>query len=273
MDTVSKTAQWTAAARAHESEREDRLFEDPWARSLAGTEGLRLEERFSAIAGGNPYLPIRTRVYDDLLNGLIADGADQIVFLGAGLDTRSLRLDWRPGVTVYEVERPELLQAKDEVLAEYGGRPTCDRRFVGADLNGEWTAALMEAGYESTRRSVWVAEGLLFYLPGESARGLLTEAAALAAPGSHLMADLIGEAALSDPRMRPYHSALRSEGAPWVHAEDRPEEMLAACGWCLDRSLRPGDEDAHFGRWPYPRVDPGSPGAPWSYVMVGSRAA
>lgn len=271
MDTVSKTAQWTAAARAHESERTDRLFTDPWARTLAGTEGLRLEEKFSALAGGNPYLPIRTRIYDDLLNRFIAQGIDQIVFLGAGLDTRSLRLGWPPEITVYEIERAELLSAKDEVLSDYGGRPTCERRYVGADLDGPWSTALSDAGYDPERRSVWVAEGLLFYLTEQHARALVAKAATLATPGSRLLADLITEAALTDPQMRSYHSALRAEGAPWIHAEDHPEEMLAACGWHPDSTLRPGDEGAHFGRWPYPRVEPDTPGAPWSYVMVGSQ--
>jgi O-methyltransferase involved in polyketide biosynthesis len=37
--SLGSTARWTASARAYESEREDHLFEDPWASALAGTEG------------------------------------------------------------------------------------------------------------------------------------------------------------------------------------------------------------------------------------------
>jgi O-methyltransferase involved in polyketide biosynthesis len=37
--SLGSTARWTAAARAYESEREDRLFEDPWASELAGIKG------------------------------------------------------------------------------------------------------------------------------------------------------------------------------------------------------------------------------------------
>jgi O-methyltransferase involved in polyketide biosynthesis len=37
---LGSTAHWTAAARACESAREDRLFDDPWAAALAGTEGV-----------------------------------------------------------------------------------------------------------------------------------------------------------------------------------------------------------------------------------------
>ena len=36
MDAVALTAQWTAAERARETLRPDRLFADPWAQTLAG---------------------------------------------------------------------------------------------------------------------------------------------------------------------------------------------------------------------------------------------
>ncbi len=38
-DLLGATARWTAAVRARESPREDRLFYDPWAAALAGEEG------------------------------------------------------------------------------------------------------------------------------------------------------------------------------------------------------------------------------------------
>ena len=39
-NSLGSTSHWTAAVRAHESVREDRLFDDPWAAALAGAEGL-----------------------------------------------------------------------------------------------------------------------------------------------------------------------------------------------------------------------------------------
>ncbi len=40
MNAIAQTARWTAAARARESQRSDRLFEDPLAAVLAGEEGF-----------------------------------------------------------------------------------------------------------------------------------------------------------------------------------------------------------------------------------------
>ena len=54
MDAVSYTAQWMAAARAQESERDDALFIDPLARELAAPRGFELIERY---AGGG-LLPV-----------------------------------------------------------------------------------------------------------------------------------------------------------------------------------------------------------------------
>ena len=47
---IAPTSQWTAAARARESERVDRLFDDPLAAALAGAEGFAWLERMEAAA-------------------------------------------------------------------------------------------------------------------------------------------------------------------------------------------------------------------------------
>ena len=52
-DAIAGTARWTAA-RARESARPDRLFDDPLARTLAGEEGFALfdAEASEAISAG-----------------------------------------------------------------------------------------------------------------------------------------------------------------------------------------------------------------------------
>src|SRR6266699_6751320 len=91
---VAGTAYWIAAARARETARPDRLFEDPYAAALAGDRGRRMLERAEAPTGRpNPFLPIRTRHFDDVLVAEAGrDRPGQVVLLGAGLDTRGFRL-------------------------------------------------------------------------------------------------------------------------------------------------------------------------------------
>ena len=59
------TARWTAAIRAYENTREDRLFSDPWATMLAGQKGREWVENRSV----DSIVPIilRTRYFDDFL--------------------------------------------------------------------------------------------------------------------------------------------------------------------------------------------------------------
>src|SRR2546429_3150130 len=48
-ESLASTACWIAAVRAHESEREDRLFDDPWAALLAGQAGQAWLDRMAII--------------------------------------------------------------------------------------------------------------------------------------------------------------------------------------------------------------------------------
>ncbi len=90
LDPVSRTARWTAAARARESERPDRLFDDPLATVLAGEAGRELLTRFEALSGGNPTLALRTRFFDDVLTDVTRDGrVRQVVLLASGMDARA----------------------------------------------------------------------------------------------------------------------------------------------------------------------------------------
>jgi hypothetical protein len=70
MDSVGLTSQWVAAARARESKRLDRLFDDPLAAALAGSEGYAwLDHMERAQPWGQPalYVVVRTRFFDDSL--------------------------------------------------------------------------------------------------------------------------------------------------------------------------------------------------------------
>lgn len=71
MEDVSYTAQWTAAARCLETERDDgRLFEDPYARDLAEPRGFELLQRYQGT-GVAEYIAIRTRYMDDAVSAVL----------------------------------------------------------------------------------------------------------------------------------------------------------------------------------------------------------
>jgi methyltransferase (TIGR00027 family) len=255
-----------AAARARESERPHRLFDDPLAANLAGPEGFAWLDRMELVPGfGGPalYVVVRTRFFDDfLLYACRGAGARQVVLLAAGMDARAFRLDWPSGTWLYELDRPEVLDAKDEVLTRTGARPACERRAIGADLeHPSWSEALLEAGYEPREPSVWLVEGLLFYLDRTAVRDLLGLAGTLTAPGSLLGLDLVNKDLLNYPATQPLLAAFTRRGATGRFGTNDPEGLLAEHGWAAE-ATQAGEWGANYGRWPYPVALRGRPGAP-----------
>ena len=103
--------------------------------------------------------------------------------LAAGLDSRAYRLDWPAETVFFELDQPQVLEFKREVLAGY--TPTPDRREIAVDLRNDWPQALQDHGFDPSAPSAWIAEGLLIYLPATAQRQLFTGIDALSAPGSH----------------------------------------------------------------------------------------
>ena len=243
------TAGWIAAARARESTRPDRLFDDPWADLLAGESGraqLRASER---VSGENRFLPVRTRFFDDV----IADAsswADQLVLLGAGLDTRAYRLGLPARMSVYELDRPDLLAAKQSALDLVGACAVCVRHVVGVDLEADWSGALLGEGFDPRLPTTWVAEGLVYYLGPLAVERLLVRAAGLSAARSLFALDVFGTGLLRLPHM---HASIRqriASGRDAPFCTDDPVGLVRACGWPDVAFTEPGRPDATYGRLP-----------------------
>src|SRR6185437_14845508 len=89
---VSDTALWVAVHRATESKRKDALFRDPYAERLAGERGRQIAGELEPGNGAAWSIITRTAVLDELILTAIRDGADTVLNLAAGLDTRPYRL-------------------------------------------------------------------------------------------------------------------------------------------------------------------------------------
>jgi len=107
---VGRTALLMAALRVRERARPDRLFDDRLAEAFVSAANGTGDTAPSALLpdGAADFLAIRTRFFDDEAQAACAAGIRQLVLLGAGLDSRAFRLDWPPGVRLFEVDLPGL---------------------------------------------------------------------------------------------------------------------------------------------------------------------
>ncbi|MCT9089784.1 class I SAM-dependent methyltransferase [Streptomyces sp. ASQP_92] len=247
------TAVGVARVRALETERKDALFRDPLAQAFAAAGGLwpssphvsddegarrrRLAVSFSIV--------IRTRFLDDLLRQACASGVRQVVLLGAGMDSRAFRMDWPEGTRLFEVDTAAPLDFKAAVLRQEGAVARCERIPVAVDLREDWPAALAAAGHDPALPTVWIAEGLLIYLPEDAVELLLTRTSAQSAPGSWMGLTLGSRGVIE----RFGADAVPGTAASmWIsEMPDDPVGWLAGHGWQADSyTLR--ERSAAYGR-------------------------
>lgn len=270
-DLLQTTAYWTASVRACESERTDGLFHDPWAAALAGATGAA----WMAQRTADSVIPIilRTRFFDDFLQRISQQqGIRQIVFLAAGLDTRAFRLPWPAETQLFELDRPELLAYKQEILAAAGAQPSCVRHSLPVDLTGPWAMALRQAGFATESPALWLLEGFLFYLSNEQTAQIQDEIATLAAPGSWIGFDVVNSEVYTSPLTRRWVEMQANSGAPWIGTLDDPEAFLAERGWHAVLT-QAGAPDAHYGRWPYPVIPTKMPHMPHNWLVTAQKVS
>jgi methyltransferase (TIGR00027 family) len=262
-ETLAETARWAAAQRARESQRPDRLFDDPLATALAGPEGaemLRLSEVYNPRSKQTTeYMVVRTRFVDDfLLRSVNSPDSPprQVVMLAAGMDARAFRMPLPPDTVFYELDQPAVLALKQELLHRSEAQARVRRIPVPVDLLADWTAPLETAGYQRTQPSVWILEGLLFYLKEPEVRKLLQGVSECAARHSALAADLISGSFLTSAWTQAALESMKERGMGWYWGTDDPEQFLGEFGWEA-LAVQPGEESANYGRWSeavFPRV-------------------
>ncbi len=208
-ESVGATALGVAAARAAETESENALISDPFARVFLDAVGDGVWNWYSTsrlpaeVVEAEPDLPLqmqsmvdymacRTAFFDRFFLDATRAGIRQAVILAAGLDARAWRLPWPDGTTVYEIDQPRVLQFKSATLADHGAEPACNRVAVPADLRQDWPEALQQAGFDRSAPSTWSAEGLMPYLPAVAQELLFDRVQGLTAAASRIAVEALG---------------------------------------------------------------------------------
>jgi methyltransferase (TIGR00027 family) len=177
---ISDTARWVATYRAQETERSDAIFRDPFARRLAGERGEQIARLMPLGSDSAWSMVTRTYLIDELIQAQLPHGTDLVINLAAGLDSRPYRMPLSPSLRWVEVDLPEILDYKEEILRDE--KPACLLERVRLDLSDiSKRRALFAELARSAKRALIITEGLMIYLTPQAVGEL---AADLAAPSS-----------------------------------------------------------------------------------------
>jgi methyltransferase (TIGR00027 family) len=158
------------------------------------------------MPGGFGYFNARTRYFDDVLLQAAERGLDQLVVLGAGFDSRSLRFARQLGsARVFEVDRPEVLEIRAERLRAL--QPNPNAVAVPIDFERDDLAQLLtERGFVARGvRSLFFWEGVTYYLPDSAVDSVLACVASICEAPSGIVFDYVTRAF--------YQGDVRSYGA------------------------------------------------------------
>ncbi|KAK4794623.1 hypothetical protein SAY86_012617 [Trapa natans] len=247
-DPLRLSACQTAAGRALWKH----AVNDPLAGVLAGETYLRrLHEKMkndhlnNAREVSGVILAVRTLWFDSKIEAAISSfrkRETQVVMLGAGMDARAYRLSCLKDSEVFEVDFNDVLQVKTTLIEAAGGQKPSQLiaksvTRVAADIREEaWFEKLKQSGYKTERNTVWVLEGILYYLSPSQAMKVLNIIAG--------MCDHANTVLLADFMNKP--STMLSNSIFQFYS-DWPEHLLPSLGLPNVKLSQIGDPDANFG--------------------------
>lgn len=203
---ASNTAQFVAFNRALGNlDPQVKGFADPAAEKFLPPKWVKRVERARARLPRSPlpfwmkgmalFNQFRTPVLDRAV--LAALPFEQMVILGAGLDGRAWRLPDLKDTVIFEVDHPSTQEMKKEKAAGLHALAR-DVRFVPVDFSkDDLSSRLREAGFDSSKKTFWLWEGVTMYLAPADVQKTLTTIGQLSAPGSQVALTYLAKAKLS----------------------------------------------------------------------------
>jgi methyltransferase (TIGR00027 family) len=207
--------------------------------------GPKPNGRVAAVRVMADTMALRTSAIDESLRNAIANGARQLVILGAGYDGRAWRMPELAGITVFEADHPATQGDKRSHAAELPP-PMADVRFVPIDFERESLGAVLgRAGHDPSSPTCWIWEGVVMYLTRDAMRATLAAIAGRSAKGSTLIVNYHIGGGLFLARL-----LIRFIGEPQISFWT-PEEMAAdlrAAGFAVREDSGSVDWNQRFAR-------------------------
>jgi methyltransferase (TIGR00027 family) len=235
-----------------------RLFEDQYAFPLL-SGALKVLAGIARVPGLGRLVPafldvgwpctrssgiVRTRMIDDLVREAIQAGAQQLVLLGAGFDSRAYRIDETKKIPAFEVDHPATQRAKRQRLKSSLERPPENVNFVEVDFEkDDLELELKKAGFDRKKPAVVLWEGVVSYLSEAAVNANIAVLARLLAPYSRLILTYVHRGALDGSvtflGSGRWKSWVKRSGEPFIFGFDPATlaETLGPRGFLLQSDL------------------------------------
>jgi len=226
---------------SYRSEKE-RLFDDRFANGLLpalfrvisdllrvpllGTAVLAVRERQWPGLMGN--IICRTCYIDDVLRDALGEGLDQVVILGAGLDSRAYRIPSIDRTRVFEVDHPATQDWKKARLQKILGTLPSYVNFVPIDFEQQKLEdAMAAAGFHTGAKTFFIWEGVTQYITAEAVDATFRYISRAAVTGNQIVftyirRGIVDGSTRSDVDQKIVSTAQR-QGMPWIFGLDPTE--------------------------------------------------
>ena len=138
----------------------------------------------------------KTKFFDKIMKKNI-NSMDQVVFMGAGFDTRAFKYCKGKKIKVFELDKENTQNCKMEALKKAG----IDYEwitFVPIDFNQEsWVDKLIDNGFDTSKKTFFFWEGVTAYLEEESVKQTLKAVAKSSGKGSILTFDFYSKSLIT----------------------------------------------------------------------------
>ncbi len=200
----SKTALWTTHMRAFSTREESEEIRGPdhlaeiflpeeESASLDDLENRQGVKEKYFVTGVCEYVMARTRSFDRFFEQALDGDFEQVVFLGAGYDSRPYRFQERIGdARIFELDIPPTQEHKKQCLAKAGVDVPSRLAYVPINFNTESIEdVLIPAGCDMTKKTLFMWEGVTYYLAADAVDAVLAFVRSSAPAGSAIAFDYV----------------------------------------------------------------------------------
>jgi len=200
---------------------------------------IKIEESESLFPGIRSSIVARVRYFDDFVEKSSGNGLEQLVILGAGYDTRAYRIEGlKRNVKIFEVDHPNTQSFKIQKLEQIFGSVPEHVVYVPVDFENETLSQrLFDSGYDSSKKTLFIMEGLTMYIPPEAVDETLSFIVENSGKGSQIIFDYYPESIVDgsseleiSENLRKYTSDV-GEPLQFGIEEGKVEEFLSKRGF------------------------------------------